>query len=427
MSADPTTSHLNRRHFLQGGLGLALLGSSPLATSACSAQQSGGGATKSVSLLSWDPKSTMQPVFDAFTKKTGIDVTWTYVKPVEEYVSRLQEELQAGTAPDVFAITAENMNLVGQGYVRAISDQPVVDVMNSANREFMTVGGKVYGLSVASWTGGILYNKALLAKAGAATLPDSWDGFLRLCAKLKSLGIAPYYDVIGDGSLMALFGLVGAYFADRGHFPEKDIFDYKTTFAETWTEPLVAYGRLYTDGLVPPSVLHLGTNQVISDFADGKVAMFGAATWNMAAVQKAAPPHLSFDTAAIPGIAPGTSYWAGAAGPGHAINAKAKNLESALKLLQFLGSPDGAQAFCTSSGAITTTTDYTPTVAPVLDSFAKGARSGRIYLPVVRWPRHAQAVQAELLSQCKRLAAGLVKPQDIPLALDKKLRQLDGK
>lgn len=427
MSTDPTPTQLSRRRFVQGSLAAALLGGSALATSACSTSTAGGSSgAKTVSFFSWDTQTVMQPVLDLFKKQTGMSVSFSYAPPVPQYVSTLQTRLQSGTAADVFILTAEDRQIVPGGYVKDISDQSFASVMNSANRNFMTVDGKVYGLSISSWAGGIMYNKALLAKAGATSLPDSWAGFLDLCAALKAKGITPYYDAVQDGNFMSLWGLLGGYFADQGHFPDQDIFDGKTTFADTWTEPLVAYAKLYTQGLTPKSVLGLTSDQVVSEFANGRVAMFGAGTWNIPTVQKSAP-NLAFDTEAIPGMKQGTTYWTGAASPGYAINAKAKDPDAALKFLQFMANADAVKAYGTSSGAITTTSNYTPTVPAALTNQADGARSGKIYLPVVAWPRHSSELQTELNTQIQQMVQGSVKPQDIPALLDKKLKQLDGK
>jgi raffinose/stachyose/melibiose transport system substrate-binding protein len=424
MSAAPAPDHLSRRRFVQGSLGLALAGGSALAASGCSSSTSGGSAAKSLSFFSWDTQTNMQPVYDLFKKQSGLNLTVSFAPPVEQYVSTLQTHLESGTAADAFILTAENKNIVAGGFVKDISEQPMADTMNSANREFMTVGGKVYGLSVSSWAGGIMYNKELLAKAGATSLPDSWDGFLTLCAKLKSLGITPYSEAPGEGNCMSLWGLVGGYFADQGHFPDQDIFDGKTTFADTWTTPLVAWSRLYTEGLVPQSILGLKTDDVVRQFANGQVAMFGAGTWNVPAVQKISP-HLAFETEAIPGVNKGTTYWTGAPNIGYAINAKAKNPEAALTFLQFLASPDGLRTLGTALGAITTTGNYTPTVDRSVENQARGARSGRIYLGVVHWPRHAPEINTELSNQTQAMIRGTIKPQDIAAGLDKKLKELD--
>ncbi|MFE1839778.1 ABC transporter substrate-binding protein [Streptomyces sviceus] len=424
---DNGTPQLSRRRFVQGSLMAAVLGGTALGTSACSTSTAASGGGKgAVSFFSWDTQTVMKPVLDLFTQQTGTSVSFSYAPPVPQYVSTLQTRLQAHTGADVFILTAEDKQLVGGGFVKDLTGQKFLDPMNSANKDFMTVDGKVYGLSVSSWAGGIMYNKELLAKVGADKLPDSWDGFLQLCRKLKDKGITPYYDAAHDGNFMALWGLLGGYFANRTAFPDTDIFAGKATFADTWTEPLVAYCKLYTEKLTPKAVLGLTSDQVVSEFANGRVAMFGAGTWNVPTVQKSAP-HLSFQTEAIPGVVPGTSYWTGAASPGYAINPKAKNPAAALKFLEFLASPDAVKAYGKSSGAITTTSNYTPSFAESITNQALGARSGKIYLPVVAWPRHSNELIQEFNTQMQQMVQGSVKPQDIPAALDKKLKQLDAK
>ncbi|MFG2131825.1 ABC transporter substrate-binding protein [Streptomyces sp. NPDC048751] len=421
------SAQLSRRRFVQGSLLAAVLGGTALGTSACSTSTAAAGGGKgSVSFFSWDTQTIMKPVLDLFTKQTGTSVSFSYAPPVPQYVSTLQTRLQAHTGADVFILTAEDKQLVGGGFVKDLTGQKFLDPMNSANKDFMTVDGKVYGLSISSWAGGIMYNKELLTKVGADKLPDSWDGFLKLCAKLKDKGITPYYDAAHDGNFMALWGLLGGYFASQGAFPDADIFAGKTTFADTWTEPLVAYCKLYTEKLTPKAVLGLTSDQVVSEFANGRVAMFGAGTWNVPTVQKSAP-NLSFQTEAIPGITPDNPYWTGAASPGYAINPRAKNPAAALKFLEFLASPDAVKAYGKSSGAITTTSNYTPSFAESITNQALGARSGKIYLPVVAWPRHSNELIQEFNTQMQQMVQGSVKPKDIPLALDKKLKQLDAK
>lgn len=406
----------------------AVLGGTALGTSACSTSTaaSGVGGKGSVSFFSWDTQTVMKPVLDLFTKQTGTGVSFSYAPPVPQYVSTLQTRLQAHTGADVFILTAEDKQLVGGGFVKDLTGQKSLEPMNSANKDFMTVDGKVYGLSISSWAGGIMYNKELLSKVGADKLPDSWDGFLKLCRKLKDKGITPYYDAAHDGNFMALWGLLGGYFDSKGVFPDADIFAGKTTFADTWTEPLVAYCKLYTEKLTPKAVLGLTSDQVVSEFANGRVAMFGAGDLERAHGPEERP-HLSFQTEAIPGIVPGTSYWTGAASPGYAINPKAKNPEAALKFLEFLATPDAVKAYGKSSGAITTTNNYTPSFAESITNQALGARSGKIYLPVVAWPRHSNELIQEFNTQMQQMVQGSVNPQDIPAALDKKLKQLDAK
>jgi raffinose/stachyose/melibiose transport system substrate-binding protein len=413
---------LSRRSFVQGGLLAAVFGGTALSAAACGSGSSSGNG--SLSFFSWDTQTVMQPVIDLFAKSDpSAKIAFSTAPPVDQYISTLQTRLQARTAADVFIYTAENKQLSDGGYLRDLSGESFIDVMNVANRNFMTRNGKVWGLSISSWAGGIMYNKSLLAKVGASQLPDSWDGFLDLCRQLKAAGITPYYDTVKEGNMMSLWGLLGGYFKAKGQFPDDDIFAGKTTFADTWTEPLIAYSKLYTEGLCPKSILGLTGDQVVSEFSNGRVAMFGAGTWNVPAVQKSAP-SLAFQVEAVPGMTKGTSYWAGAASPGFAINAKAKNPDAALKFLTFLSSASAVEAYGKSSGAITTTSNFTPQSEAALANQAKGARAGDIYLPVVAWPRHSSDLSTEFNAQMQQMVQGKVAVADIPGLLDKKLKAL---
>jgi raffinose/stachyose/melibiose transport system substrate-binding protein len=415
-----TTTNIGRRRFLQGSL-LAALGTT---AAACGTAGSGGsGGTKTLSFFSWDNQATMGPVDTLFTKQNGIQISFSTAPPVDQYVSTLQTRLLAHHAADVFIYTAEDKQLSDAGYVKDLSNESFVDVMNVANRDFMTRDGKVWGLSIDSWAGGIMYNKGLLAKVGATGLPDSWDGFLELCGELKKAGITPYYDDVKDGNIMALWGLLGAYFETHG-FPDADIFAGKTTFAETWAEPLLAYSKLYSQELSPTAVVGITGDQIVTEFSTSRVAMFGAGTWNVPTVVSSAP-NLQFQTAGVPGIATGSSYWAGAASPGLAINAAAKNPDAALKFLEFMAGRDAEVAYAKSSGAITTTTTYSSPVSSGLESMAAAARSGTIYLPVVAWPRHSDQLAAFLTTQVEQMIQGKLSAAAIPATLDSQLKQLD--
>jgi len=412
-------TNIGRRRFLQGSL-LAALGAT---ATACGAS-SGSEGKNSMSFFSWDNQTVMKPVDTLFTQQHGIQIAFSTAPPVDQYISTLQTRLLAHTGADVFIYTAENKQLADGGYVKDLSNESFIKVMNAANRDFMTRNGKVWGLSIDSWSGGIMYNKQLLGKVGATGLPDSWDGFLALCRELKKAGITPYYDDVKDGNLMALWGLLGAYFQANGGFPDDDIFAGKTTFAQTWTEPLVAYSKLYAEGLSPTTVVGITGDQVVTEFSTGRVAMFGAGTWNVPTVVQSAP-NLEFQTEGVPGMASGTSYWAGAASPGYAINAAAKNPDAALKFLEFMAGQQAEVAYAKSSGAITTTTSYASPVSSALETMAAATRSSKIYLPVVAWPRHSDQLAEYLDTQIQLMIQGKVKATAVPGLLDAQLKQLD--
>ena len=106
-----------------------------------------------------------------------------------------------------------------------------------------------FGLSMASWGAGIMYNKDLLAKVGATEPPPTWDEFLGLCRKLKAAGITPYLESL-DGMPIMLAGVPRRPQRRHRHGMDAKIFGGSATFAADWTEPLTQYNRIFTEGLV---------------------------------------------------------------------------------------------------------------------------------------------------------------------------------
>jgi raffinose/stachyose/melibiose transport system substrate-binding protein len=393
-------------------------------SSSSGASSSASTAKTDLSFFSWDNQQTMQPLIDKFqSENPNITIKFSTAPPVDQYISTLQTRLLSKTAADVFIYTAEDSAVLAKGgFAKDLTAEPFTSVMNIANRNFMTNNGKVYGLSISSWAGGIMYNKALLKKVGVTTEPKTWDDFLALCAKLKAAGITPYYDGVQDGNLMSLYALIGGNYAVIGNQDAK-IFAGQDTFASAWATPLTEYAKLYTDGYSPKTVVGLSGDQIMSEFTSGRVAMIAGAPWNVGTVRKSAP-NLDFSIMPVPGATGTSPYWTGAASPGYAINSHTNHLAAAEKFLTFLGSAEGAQMYSTSAGAITTTSNFVPTVDPALTEVAQGARSGKIYLTAISWPSNQSALGDELKAQIQGLAQGKATPDAVVKALDTKLKQL---
>ena len=135
---------ISRRNFLYGmvGTGAALtlgrrvVGSGrvePEVRGAASASPSG-----TMTFMSWDSAEIMTPAIKAFEARyPQVSVQPSYVPPVTQYISTLEERLLAGTAPDVFIYTDEDeAELNSHHLVRDLSDQPWVKYLATANREF---------------------------------------------------------------------------------------------------------------------------------------------------------------------------------------------------------------------------------------------------------------------------------------------------
>jgi raffinose/stachyose/melibiose transport system substrate-binding protein len=424
-------SSLSRRAFLAraaGGAAAAMVAPSLLrmgSAAASTVQAAGSSVSGTLTFMSWDTPAVMQPVIAAFNKLyPSVNVEISFTPPVSEYISTLQERLLAGTAADIFIYTAENKAQLNQGnFVRNLSDQPWVKDMAAANLQFMSTPGGVWGLSPASWAGGVIYNTKILAKAGYKQLPGTWSGFLELCSKLKAMKITPYYDAGTPG--VALEALIGTYYKTTyGKNIDPEIFARKISFVDAWEVPLTQYSELYSEGLVSQAVIGLTGTEMDSELATGKLAMLGSGPWDVASVQKD-NPNISLFMGAVPGPAAGQQYWCGAPNEGWAVNAKAHDPAAALVFLSFLASGTGLKAYMTSSGDISTMSDYTSPVGSALTAAATAARQSLYYYHGVSWPSEYETpLTTVLIAELQSMFQGKATVKQVLQALDAKLKQL---
>lgn len=417
-SSTPPPARPRRRAPLLAAIGLAA--ASALVLSGCSA--TGAGDANTVSFLSWDNAATMKPIIAEFEKENPtITVNMSYAPPVPQYISKLQTQLGSGTGTDVFIITAENKTqLYKGGFVKDLSDEPFVDNLATAAKQTYTNDGKLYGVATSSWGGGILYNEDLLKKVGFTEPPKTWDDFLDLCAKLKAAGITPFYEA-GDGLSVSLAALLGMKNEELGGTMDADIWSGKTTFKDTWTEPLTMWNKLFTEGLEPRSVAGLKGDAVTTEFQKGDLAMMTTGSWGLASV-KAAAPDLKINFMPIAGT--DSTYWAGAVSPGYAINAKTKHAAAAEKLVSFLQSKSGVEAYQKATASITTTKNYTPTLDAAITPMVADVRAGKFYLPQVSWPDNSAAMATEATALLQQLILGQLTPTQVAEGMDQKLASL---
>ena len=402
---------------------------SVVALSACSGPgsgSSGGDGSTTLSFFSWDGEEIMNPIIDAFEEENpDITIEYSTAPPVAEYISTLQTRVLSGTAADVFVIAAENKtNLIESESVVDLTGEPFMANIGEFNKQTYSADGNVYGMSVSSWGGGIMYNKELLAEVGAEAPPETWEEFLALCAQLQDAGITPYLESVQAMST-PLAAFVGAKSATAEQPIAEQIFDGSGSFTETWVDPLTAWSQLWEQGLVTRDVVGLTGDQVRDEFANGRVAMVVAGPWDVQPIRDAAP-ELEFAMARVPALADGMPFLAGAASPGYAINSDTDNLEAAQTFLAFLGTPEIVEMYNDATSAITTTTDFEPVIDPALEPIVEPVRAGEIYLPQIAWKRHENILNVEATAQLQLLVLGEATPTEVAEALDRKLQDSDG-
>jgi raffinose/stachyose/melibiose transport system substrate-binding protein len=388
----------------------------------------GGDSPKSsdgsgeLTFFSWDNQETMTPLIKAFeAKNPKIKIKFSYAPPVQEYQDTLQKRLLAGQAADVF-ILGNKKEQAGGGYVKDLSRLPVISALSPFNLKMYSYKGKPYGVSVASWGGGLLVNLDLMAKIGVTKAPSTWDELLTTLAKVKAAGIRPMLEP-SDGISTTIMAKIGQADAANGGLDEK-IYDGQTTFSKAWTQPLQQWSELYTRGLVSKDAAGLKGDQVQTEFVAGRVAMIATGSWAVGAVKQGAP-KMHFTFWPVPGESPGEDFWAGAASPAYAINSKAKNPVAAEKWVNFLGGSEGAKIYHDTTGSITTTSNYSPGLDPSLQAMYKDVVAGKVWCTWQAWPgASTSALDATMLTHVQATILGRERAADVTSALDQKYAAL---
>ena len=411
---------MTRRRFTKVA---AIAAALALTLSACGGGDSDDAGKTTITFLSWSGEAQMKPVLDAFTTAhPDIKVEASYAPPVAEYIQTLQTRVLSGTAPDVFVVAAENKtNLIEGGHVIDLAGEPFLDNVATFNQETYGRDGAIYGLSTSSWAAGYAYNEDLLAEVGYDAIPETWDEFLEMCAKLKDAGITPFLESV-DQMPTTVSSWVGAKNATMDPSLDDLIFSGESTFAEQWTDALTEYNRVFTEGIMSKDVVGLDGDMVRDEFANGRVAIINAGPWIISAVREAAP-DLNFTFAAIPAIDGKAPFLAGAASPGYAINSKSNEAKQAAAktFLTYLSSPEGVKIHQSLTNDVTVTSDFEPPVDEAFAPLVSAIRAGDLYLPMISWQRSEDILNVETVAQIQRMIQGQITPAQVAEAMDAKL------
>ena len=176
----------------------ASLGTTPLGTTPALAA---GDPIKAEIVDNWGTgaeRAAVQVIQDAFAARGGV-LTSTVVSDGIQVMSSTVDRILAGDPPTSTTFTPSSLyfDLEGKGQLNDIDDVATADHWRDVLPPFVTESisykGKIYiapiSMTIVDW---VYFNKALLAKAGIASLPtDYGDAFFAALDKLKAAGITP--------------------------------------------------------------------------------------------------------------------------------------------------------------------------------------------------------------------------------------------
>ncbi|MEJ8823530.1 extracellular solute-binding protein [Variovorax humicola] len=300
---------------------------------------------------SWrvEDKAFYESVARDYRKVSGDDVKFSAYKNTE-YPTVLSAALASGGGPDIIHTRAYGglSNLADAGYLLPLTSTTVPGLAAfgpslDGARGFKPPHDKEFhGVPFATQSLGIIYNKAVLAKAGVTEMPATWDEFKALCATLKAKGVTPLANGTRDAAVLEqVFGVVGPNF-----YGGTDFFSAVKMGNKTFADPGFVKAIEEVVGLkqfMPANSLGIGENESRTLFSTGMTAFFITGTWNIDTVREM-NAKLDFDMVPAPPLRKGGKAWVSTFADGnYSISASSKNRAAALKFINYLASRDFGQ------------------------------------------------------------------------------------
>ena len=176
-------------------------------------------------IVIWHWMTDREDVFNELAKKygelTGVNVKFETYAPSDVYREKVRAAAQAGLLPDIYSplgAQRELASFIKAGYIEDLTPYMeegwknifFEDVLKqnsySEDNEWEVKPG-IYGVPIDVVSIQIFYNKSLFEKAGLDPhkTPQTFDGFINVCRKLREKGIQPFVSGFGEEWLVDVF------------------------------------------------------------------------------------------------------------------------------------------------------------------------------------------------------------------------------
>lgn len=381
--------------------------------------------TVTLSFLSWQNETTLQPIIDAFEAAyPNIKVDLQFAPPVNDYLEKFRVLVAAGELPDIFVTAAENKAEVMENELAVdLMDLPEVAHLSAANKNTYTdSNGRLVAFAPDAWIASIFYNKAILDEVGIA-VPTNHAEYVDSMSKLKAAGKQPW--VFSSGNLYdPLQGYVATETIAKDPNYDNKVNAGELTYVDGWTRPLQLWKEYYLDpGYVPEEALGMDGDQAMNAFINGEAVYTIGATWSVANIDEANP---DLDYGMLPWFAVDSddTWCTGAAGVGWSINKNAKEPEAARLFLEFISNPDQLSVFQKQTGGLLAVDNVQYEMHPVIAMCEEQLKAGRFYLPAVAW-KHSGALGQLMTAGTQEILMGVKSVEELAVSFDEKFAELE--
>lgn len=314
------------RSVAAGAMAVAIsaFGAAACSSSGSSSTGSGSGALSgNLKIITWENPPAVQAITSidkAFMKKyPGVHVSLQTAANVNgPYATLLQQTVNSGTADIVTWVqpfqalplhpTRQNMTPFQywstSGVFAPLNGQSFLHDYTSSALAAETYQGKTYGLVSGTYQEGVFYNKQTLAKYNLS-VPTTYSQFLSELQTLKSKGVTPLFDGLGNvGPVYLQFIyyelMISLWYPNA---PGGNLATALETGSAKWTDPAFVTAMNEEKTLaqyLEPNYTGVPWESMPGDFAKGDAAMLVDGSWDLPLIQ-AANPNVQVGFFPLPG------------------------------------------------------------------------------------------------------------------------------
>ncbi len=347
-------------------------------------------ASHEIELWHWmtDREDTLKALARQYEQETGVKVKLSLVAPSDAYSQKIIAAAQANVLPDVYGILDKKAivaSFIKAGYVADLTLDYQADAGAWQNSLFVKaidnnrfVDGNVdrvkpgiYGVPLDVSNIQMVYNRALLKKAGIARAPVTFDEFLAAVEALKRVGIVPFvagfgemwlvdcfasnyaFNIMGEEKVMATF---------RGEVPYTD---------PDWIAVLGVFKALAEKGAFIEGIVTKGNKYAEQDFALERAAFSFDGSWGVN-IYKTMNDKLDYGVTPLPPIKANRrmKVWGGA-GSSLVVNDLSPNKDKAVAFLKWLTAKEQQAFLSEQTNNLPSNRAASASLTKILGDFAK--------------------------------------------------------
>ncbi len=331
-------SGFSRRSFVKGSASTAagmaawaayLRQASPIAAQASGEVRLTGGASSPAE------EELLRQALETFQQEFP-DITVNYEPIAADYLTKLQTDIAAGNAADVFYVQAEfAQDFMSRGVLMPIDDYMQADGVSADDYypglyDAFTWEGKTYGLPK-DWSPlGMVFDPAALSDAGISDPPTTWDELRNTLQALVDTTGQPGFVIDANFDRFIVF-----LYQAGGSVTNEDVTEVTLDQPAT-KEALDFFYGLYQDGLIATSA-DVGAQWPGDAFAQGLASIIYEGNWVFPFLETNAPDK-EYGIAELPaGEQKGTAAFTVA----YSIFNQTQNADAAWALVRYMTGPDG--------------------------------------------------------------------------------------